>query len=91
MVAAWEDTPVHHLRLDVRSLLQDAVITEVCSSTLLVCCLPWFVLKQTLMLKKFNRNAIEINIAELGLEKKLVYDAHNVIRRCSFSSSSSSL
>ena len=30
MVAAWEETPVHHLRLDVRSLLQDAVITEVC-------------------------------------------------------------
>lgn len=29
MVAAWEETPVHHLRLDVRSLLQDAVITEV--------------------------------------------------------------
>lgn len=29
MVSAWEETPVHHLRLDVRSLLQDAVITEV--------------------------------------------------------------
>jgi len=29
MVAEWEETPAHHLRLDVRSLLQDAVITEV--------------------------------------------------------------
>ena len=29
MVSAWEETPVHQLRLDVRSLLQDAVITEV--------------------------------------------------------------
>ena len=29
MVSAWEETPVHHLRFDVRSLLQDAVITEV--------------------------------------------------------------
>ena len=29
MISAWEETPVHHLRLDVRSLLQDAVITEV--------------------------------------------------------------
>ena len=34
MVTAWEETPVHHLRLDVRALLQDAVITEVCCSLL---------------------------------------------------------
>jgi len=51
MVAAWEETPVHHLRLDVRSLLQDAVITEVCCSPLLECCWACFVLKQTLMPK----------------------------------------
>ena len=29
MVNEWEEAPAHMLRLDTRSLLQDAVITEV--------------------------------------------------------------
>ena len=29
MVTEWEEAPAHMLRLDTRSLLQDAVITEV--------------------------------------------------------------